>query len=878
MKTFFLPLASVFMLCAYPLTAEEKFESIEDAVAGLADDQYAQREAATIYLWTLGKDIKPKLLQLAEERDPEVRLRAREILENLKSGILPSTDPQVREIAKEYRSANGNEKLKLLQRLNELKAYKQIFALYNAEPEPEEQGQLQFEMERMTPTILKSLLSEDKADDALSLLSLSPVTYANSRRWATIVVGLKDEAKKEKILQQQFENKNELRNQYNLLAYGSLTNDLKLTSELVNREGMKRFKVRERLFAGDFEAYANWLVEESKGEQLTLYLKGRSALEAGNQKQFQAVVKELLELANKGESARKRSIRFLTALGSVEDALSLRKESEFEDFKNFLISRSDWKRLFSLVDLPFDEKGLDKILESRKKKDLSEIWELDRSQKPSQIVSFLYNLKEAERLIPSLEAYLSELEQAEKMTYLDSFKRNNYFYLFLMLHERNAELLTQAELEELIIEPYPFAVYLNGLVKEHLPELGLPKTVRLILELGFGQIYGESQAESISQLADKAEEKAKGNQRVQMHYITLLKQAGYQERLAAFLLQELENKPTLEAYFEAGAQQIYLNQWDRALECMEKVNELAKGGQTAYLKLFYMATLHRTNQQELANQLMEEFMQTSLNNPQDLLNAARVFQQCGLTEQSIFFLEKGLKMIDPLEGKGRYWNQFVTFAAQLYNENEDLEMALTFQKVKLLHILQRNEASSRHNGLLFIQTTAEELVGQRYREDLFTLKWKASKGEFSPEKVARISEYLSGHGVLADELFPFLSEKNKSTELKKIADRSLDKLKTVIERFPNRITAKNTFAWLSARGAYRLEEGERYIDEVLELEPRNGAYLDTKAEISFAQQKREEALSYSERAWKDSFNSGDPMIKLQYSHFENDPFPAELKK
>lgn len=90
--------------------ADEKTSNLSIAITQLGDPSPAVREHATRQLWLSGAKADPLLDRAVKSSNPEVSSRARLILRNIRSGILPDTSPEIVELANLYRTGNANQK------------------------------------------------------------------------------------------------------------------------------------------------------------------------------------------------------------------------------------------------------------------------------------------------------------------------------------------------------------------------------------------------------------------------------------------------------------------------------------------------------------------------------------------------------------------------------------------------------------------------------------------------------------------------------------------------------------------------------------------------------------------------------------------------
>ena len=127
----------------------------------------------------------------------------------------------------------------------------------------------------------------------------------------------------------------------------------------------------------------------------------------------------------------------------------------------------------------------------------------------------------------------------------------------------------------------------------------------------------------------------------------------------------------------------------------------------------------------------------------------------------------------------------------------------------------------------------------------------------------------------ADDVLPAMRQAGLHQEVEKFWQLAKRAYCRTLLLFPEAHNSYNTAAWVASRAACDLDDAVIWIEKALERQPNTSAYLDTKAEVFFARGEREEAMQWSEKACQKSGDGGTlAMLRVQYRHFRDDPFPA----
>ena len=142
-------------------------EEIARAVKELGAGDYRTREAATKLLWSAGRAATNTLQKAGQSDDPEVAIRARQILTNIQCGITPDTPPAVAALVQRYAAADLPGKQAVVVDLVGLgdPAQPALLALAAAEPRLERRLEIFQPVLEPTVSIIEDFLGADKPTD-----------------------------------------------------------------------------------------------------------------------------------------------------------------------------------------------------------------------------------------------------------------------------------------------------------------------------------------------------------------------------------------------------------------------------------------------------------------------------------------------------------------------------------------------------------------------------------------------------------------------------------------------------------------------------------------------------------------------------------------
>ncbi len=227
------------------------------------------------------------------------------------------------------------------------------------------------------------------------------------------------------------------------------------------------------------------------------------------------------------------------------------------------------------------------------------------------------------------------------------------------------------------------------------------------------------------------------------------------------------------------------------------------------------------------------------------------------------------------------------------SQNVELTRALTQQISFLLEQKKWPELAAASEVLLQLNSVYNnamtrlpiEFLRLRFQADMAKALARVSTDR--PAAIAlleRAVKFFPSDGNLADDFFPALREVGLLAEHDAWFAQSWARCTAILAKYPDSENTLNTTAWLAARAQRNLDEAKAYEEKALALHPNQSAYLDTMAEIHFAQGNRAKAVEFSARAIQydpagpGSFMESGYVLRRQNLRFRTGPLPVPLKK
>jgi len=321
------------------------------------------------------------------------------------------------------------------------------------------------------------------------------------------------------------------------------------------------------------------------------------------------------------------------------------------------------------------------------------------------------------------------------------------------------------------------------------------------------------------------------------------------------------------AWTQLGRAYLGSRQYAKAIESLESALKRNPGNPEAQ---FYLGVSHEQsgNQPEairIFTGLLDQTQNPSGNYAADAKSNRAVFKQhLASSYQDLGEHEKAIAIYEELAREAPAADhQFTFMLINAYRINRQLDKALG---------LGRSEFEKTPNdvalGIVYARTLADAGKANQGAEILNRL---VKQDPANPDLYVNLSQvYIQGKRYAdAERVLRRAMDQDSDKERFKFQlatvyehqkdfDRAESLFKEIIAENPDHANALNYIGYMLADRGVRLEEAVGYVERALQLEPNNGAYLDSMGWAMFKLDKLEEAEKYLLRAVENQKN--DPVI------------------
>ncbi len=840
----------------------ERDSEIEDLISSLNSEKFSEREAATQALWTRGKVGLSALNEARHSPDPEVSIRARNLLEKLEMEITPDTPEEVIRIIDSYEDSLPRERGQMLRELRDLGAYFQALKLYASE-DLEGRSRLAGSIKGFAVAGARQEIIKGNYEEAESLLRISVDSAADRMALACFYEGRGVIDEQLTVLDVPNGATADEWRLALLQAQGNIDSAADLAAELGDRAVLAML----RILQGDPRL---WLKENGFGtrgmEATDDYVRLATARWAQKGSLMKKDVMALKASLSEGaEKDRAMAVRTAAALGFLKEVEALTAESDPVLLTAFFISQERIDEAFDLLGLN-EERDYQKWFAER----LGALSESENAEDPEMAMA---EDSSREIQIIQLASFLesrglhAELKGAAVDSFLEFHDHHPEFFVGLLKSLFQAQsgapefALSLSSVwagsdEDRWSEVWDAALGDNKDVirwldwmAETRPAIGHEERLRGALALF--QITKDPQGLRDEWL-DLAWEQALDDKENGQDLISKIGNLAMVQQDVENVLRAYDNLETkedwrwIDRFFSAAGR------WEDALEILtatETNGQSLSPEMHAYLAVHFRKS-GRDKDAEIHDRLAADL---ALGQTSSSLAIGATYSYGGELDKASRWFWQALVRSDPsaIETKS-------ALEAYLDSAMEQGEYSVAAACGEALAHIYATRRYSR--------VPVPEVLKVRLNADL-----ARAAALIDEDRSAAISLLDKAHstfpndGVLADVFFPKVREIGLTKELEAWFEKSWGNIAAMIAAFPDSDNTRNTAAWLASRAGMRVEEGEKLLRRALELNPDQAAYLDTMAEVLLAQGRTQEALKWST---KSIYRAPiDPMIRKQNQRF-----------
>ena len=852
-------------------TSESQKEEILETIKQIGSDNFKIRESATQKLWKFGKSAEPLLRDALKNGDPELRYRGTKILEEFELGLYPDTPEDIAKLINDYRSGVGVKKEAAIIKMAELGKTELLMKLIKRENDIGIRKMVAQIVSRNISEQVPSLILDNKIDEAEQLLEVAALDHNGMRNYASFLVETNriESAISKKRIAAKNSNLDAEILAWMLRAKG----DYQEASTIFEQLGDKT-RARHTLSAGgDLISYANSFVDPTRKTIDSLGFAAAAARLSGDMDRFNKMKSSIEEYAMAMKDELGRCINALVINGEASAAFSLTKKVKGKEIFDMELWRYNFDEAFNSIGIQEKKGPYSKWLQDYESSfSAKNEGELQESLFPAgQLASACYltgQVDEAERIFEKIK---------------DLLTRNNTSLVQLIQWER--------------------MIGLNKLAKRHALEAMKREPPEEIVE-GYFQlrseyswlgrtcwkfITSEFQEESADQKLTRMESLFDLDNQTQ-------KQMSLADQCikSFFSFAKDENNLAMKKELIRGARDLARlhEKWELAVDGTKLWLELIGGEAVGYHFMKYGDVLMKAGMPDKAVIQYEKACESKKSDPIPLYLKGVAMEAIGQKEEG-----QKLKKIASLMSTGELTKRHHLATTMWQNDDdalariqdniilgiaspresvhpEALRRRYIDQSINLNDLKQYSKSLEFYMLSKMRPVNANSVLSPRrslsYLVDLEITKTKIEISDGRIKDAERRLEELQkinpSDSSMLEDIYQLLVDSGNSEGADKLFQTTYLISKSTVNRFPDHGQHNNNHAWLLSRCAKKLDEALIHANKAVSIDPDNGAFLDTLAEVYFQLGNRSKAIEVSKKAVE--LLDGDKQVKRQLERFK----------
>ena len=846
-------------------------EEILETIQLIDSNDFKVRESATKKLWNLGRKAEPFLRDAIKDGGPELRFRGSKILEEFELGLYPDTPKDIAELINDYRSGGRKKELAII-KMAELGKTELLTKLVRREKDPSIRKMVAQIVSRNISEQVPILILENKIDKAGQLLEVGALEKNGMRKYASFLVETNqvDSAiNKKKIDAENSELDAEIL-AWMLRAKG----EYEESSKIFDRLGDKT-RARNTLAAGgDLVSYANSFVDPTRKTIDSLGFAAAAARLSGNNQRFDEIKVQIEEygLAMKDELGR--CINALIMNGEANSAFDLTRKAKGKELFDMELWRYNFDAAFSSIGIQKERGPYSMWLQEYEKTfKFGNEGEVQDSLFPAgQLASACFltgQIGEAERIMQKVK----ELLDKQNVSIIQLIQWERIIGLNQLAKKHALEAINKESPEEVI----------EGYFQLRAEYSWLGRTCWKFIETEYPDESFEKKLARMESLFDL--ENRKPNQ------VDLANECI--ESFFSFSKEEQNINKKKELVRGARDLASLHEKWELAVKATKLWLELIGNETVGYHHMKYGDVLLKAGMPDEAYIQYDKASEGKKSDPLPIYLKGVAMDKSGKVEEG-----KKLKKTASLMSTGDLTKRH-HLAVSMWQNNDD-ELA-RIQDAIILRIASPRESvhseairrqyidrSINSNNLELLSQSLElymlskmrpvnansVLSPRRSLSYLINLGITKAKIDIENGKIKEAEKRLEdlqkinpSDSSMLEDIYQLLVDANNKEGADKLFQTTYLTSKSTVDRFPNHGQHNNNHAWLLSRCAKKLDEALIHADRAVKIDPDNGAFLDTLAEVHFQLGNRSKAIEISTKAVQ--ILDGDNQVKRQLERFKN---------
>ncbi|MDC0048765.1 hypothetical protein OAL09_05430 [Verrucomicrobia bacterium] len=846
-------------------------EQILKAIEQLSSDDFKLREKAMQEVWQMGHAAEPFLKEAIKNGNAEMRYRGNKILEEFNLGIYPETPKNIVKLVNQFRKGGGAEREMAIVELAQIGETKLLMKLVKRERDPGIRKIVAQIVSRNISEEVPSLIIKGNYQQAKDLLEVAALDQNGIRNYVAFLLQ-RDQIETAIEKQRKLASKTQVDAEllaWMLRAHGDFNEAAKVFESMGDKT-----RARHSLAAGgNLSEYAKSFVDPSRRTTDTLGFAAAFARLTGKEEEFKKITKDIEEYAMAIKDELGRCLNALIINGEASRAFELAKRANSSELFDMEMWRYNFDAAFQSIGIETKKAPYDNWLkkyEENFKADTEET--VRKSLNPAGQLATACSLtgqdeeakrimKISEKLLIKNKASLIPLIRWERLIGLNEQATQHAIQAMEMESEEDvidAFFRTSAEYSWLTVISWEF-------IKLEFPKDSSKKALeRMALLFDFNDLNNEP-------------EDARKLIQAMSDYAKLL---ANNERKKEFT-RAVKDLARLHELWELAA--------DSNKEWIQLIGEEAAG----YHFMRYGNTLLNAGKPKLAFQEFDKAWQAKKSDPLPLYLKGVALSQSGEKEKGLELKKKASTMSTGdvtkrhflassmwLHGDDELARTQDEIILRLASPHESVHPEALRRKYADLKIRQAPASQCAHALEFYLLSrmravNANSVISPRnalsYLINLGVTQAKASiENEDAPiaiTKIKNLQQINPSDSSMLEDLYQLLVDSGKTDEANNLFKTTYQVSKATIIRFPDHGQHNNNHAWLLSRCSKKLDEALEHANKAVQLEPENGAFLDTLAEVHFQRGDRAKAIEFSEKAV--NLLDNDAQVMRQLERFKN---------